>query len=85
MPEALVRWYRTLIMQRWTYTPRRASGRVASTQPAAIAAYQTWCQVWCQRRGGKGSEGDSAVQGISNLLIRLTPSPGSSPVRSASS
>lgn len=25
--------------------------------PAAIVAYQTWCQVWCQRRETKGIEG----------------------------
>jgi hypothetical protein len=44
---------------------------------------QTYCQIYCQKRGGEGIPGDGEVQVFSNLLISICVYVGSNPTLSA--
>jgi hypothetical protein len=47
------------------------------------AAEQTYCQIYCQKRGGEGIQGDGELQVFSNLLISIGAYVGSNPTLSA--
>jgi len=44
---------------------------------------QTYCQIYCQKRGGEGIPGDGEAQVFSNLLISICVCVGSNPTLSA--
>ena len=46
---------------------------------------QTYCQIYCQKRGGEGILGDGEFQDFSNLLISIYVYEGSNPTLSATS
>jgi hypothetical protein len=49
----------------------------------ATALTETYCQIYCQKRGGEGIPGDGELQVFSNLLISICVSVGSNPTLSA--
>ena len=49
----------------------------------ATTLSETYCQIYCQKRGGEGSPGDGEPQVFSNLLIAIDASVGSNPTLSA--
>jgi hypothetical protein len=43
----------------------------------------SYCQIYCQKRGGEGIPGDGEVRIFSNLLISISAFEGSNPTLSA--
>jgi len=58
--------------------------RIVKKAPRPMAA-SSYCQIYCQKRGGEGIPGDGEFKNFSNLLISIYVYEGSNPTLSATS